>query len=227
MKNCQFGKTTGSGNDIADENWAGFSGIWLSGSNNSIHDNAFYHSAIEDENANGFYANPIRILNVNGQTMVYNNTIYHNGGDAITVAQNYTSSGDTIQIFNNTISYSGSAGVAPWKTRAGDGIGGVGSIYNNDIGFCDRLAGDVGGNGITVEGIHLDDGPFTGESDPPEAGKPFIKWLVYKNKVHDCASPANRNTADGGGIITDYNAHNAQIYDNLIYNNQGPGAYSV
>jgi len=218
VKNCTFGKNTG--NDLADQNWAGFVAILVSGSNSEIHDNKIYHSSTENENNTGAYAYAIRLVDVSGKTKVYKNYIYHPGSHGIAVVSN-TRSGDEIYIYENTIEYPGQAGISAYKTRGEDGIGGKGYVYKNTVCYANRLGGDVGGNGTQASGIHFNDGVRAG-TDPK---KPYMKWYCYENIVHSNRALKVPNSPDASGISMDYNANRVEVYRNIVYNNYSKGIY--
>jgi parallel beta-helix repeat protein len=58
-----------------------------------------------------------------------------------------------------------------------------------------------------------------------ELGRPFIVWKIYNNTVYNCQAANAMNLEASGGIAIDYNANNAEVYHNLIYNNWGKGIY--
>ena len=219
IKNNIIGKNTG--NNVTEQSWASFKGIIVRGTNQKIHDNQIYHTSVERNHYSAFNAQGIAIDNIFGTIEVYNNYVYHTGGHGIYTRSN-TNQGDVVRIYDNTLEYNGQAGVAAYQTRAKDGVGGIGYIYNNDISFCDWHAGSTGGDGNSACGVHLNDGEQSG-TDPT---KPFIKWKVYQNTIYNCQAPLLPNNEDSCGVAIDYNANNAEIYHNLIYNNWGKGIYS-
>src|SRR5690606_24980701 len=178
VKNSTLGKKTG--NDIADQGWAGFAGIIINGKSNSVTNNKIYHTSTENENSNGYYAVGIKVISTGGNTKISKNYIYHTGSHAIQVTTN-TRSGDEIHIFDNEIEYPGQAGISLYKTRGDDGVGGRGYVYRNEVSFANRLGGDVGSNGTQASGIHFNNCVRSG-TDP---NKPYMKWYSYENKVHD------------------------------------------
>ncbi|MBE7558183.1 right-handed parallel beta-helix repeat-containing protein [bacterium] len=185
-----------------------------------MYGNFVYHNAIENENAYGFNTSGIRLAITAGKAEIFNNVVYHTGGSGIyTDAE--TRAGDQIHIYGNTVSYCGQAGVAAYKTRGADGVGGVGYVYRNEISYCDRLAGQTGGAGNAACGIHFNDQAESGV-DP---ARPFIKWYCYENHVHHCQAPASPRNEDSGGIALDFNANRVEVFRNLIHDNWGKGVY--
>jgi parallel beta-helix repeat protein len=218
IQNSTFGQKTKD--DIAGQNLAGFMAILISGKDNECNNNKIYHNSVENESANGKYAYGIRIFKAGGITKVNNNYIYHTASNGI-LADTYSNKGDEIRIFNNEISYTGQAGISVYKTRASDGTGGTGFIYNNTISYANRLGGEKGGGGNRAAGIHFNDGI----QKDTEISKPFIKWFCYENTVHDTRSANERNSPDSDGIAIDYNANNTEVYKNTVYNCDGKGIY--
>jgi parallel beta-helix repeat protein len=218
IKNSTFGKNTG--NDLADQNWAGFVGIHVTAANTKIINNNFFHNAIENDDRLGNRAYTIRLSAVGGLTEIAENYFYHNGSHAILVRSG-TRAGDTIKIHDNLIEYSGQAGISCYVTRRLDGIGGVGYIYKNEISFANRLGGDIGGAGNQAASIHLNDGGVAG-TDP---ARPYMKWYVYDNVLHNAQAIKKPNGQDSDGIGIDFNANEAEVFRNLIFNNWGKGIY--
>src|SRR5690606_31102434 len=219
IRNSVFGRNTGD--DTADQNWSGFMSIHSDGRNNRIHHNRIYHSSTENENRMGNQAFGIRLSqNTRGTTEVHNNYIYHTGSHGIFVKA-MSVSGDVIRIYENTIEYPGQAGISCYKTRSADGTGGTGYIFGNRISYANRLGGDVGGGGNQASGIHMNDGVISGV-DP---ARPYMKWYIFENIVHNSQTLLKPNGNDSGGISLDYNANGVEVYRNLVYNNWGKGIY--
>jgi parallel beta-helix repeat protein len=222
-KNCSvlnstFGRNTGD--DIADQNWAGYLTILSYGNDPEIANNFIYHNSTENENKNGNFTAGIKINLTRGTTKIYNNYIYHTGSNAIYLS-GYSLSGDVYEIYNNQIHYPGQAGIALYKTRSGDGIGGIGYVYGNTVTYANRLGGEVGGNGNQSAGIHFNDGVQSGT----ESSKPFMKWYCYENNVSNSQALKIPNGQDSDGIALDFNANNVEVYRNILYNNYGKGLY--
>jgi parallel beta-helix repeat protein len=216
VQNCTMGRSTGD--DLADQNWAGFMGVAINGSGMQVLNNKIYHNSTENENTNGAYAFGINIISAGGKTNIGGNYIYHVASSAIYMGVN-TKSGDEIRIYENIIEYPGQAGISAYKTRASDGIGGKGYVYKNNVSFANRLAGEVGSNGNEASGIHFNDGVKSGTS----AANPYIKWYCYENISHHHGGPKMPNVPDACGISMDYNANNVEVYRNLLYSNYGKG----
>jgi parallel beta-helix repeat protein len=216
VKNCIMGKNTG--NDLADQGWSGFAGIVTTGKNNSVNNNKIFHTSLENEARTGIYAYGIYIAQVSGIVKVFKNYIYHVGSHGISTNA-HTVSGDEIRIYENTIEYPGGAGISAYQTRAADGKGGKGYIYQNNISYSNRLGGDVGGAGNQSSGIHFNNGLRS----TTDANKPYIKWYCYKNVVHDNMSLKVPNSPDACGISMDFNADGVEVFENLIYNNYSKG----
>lgn len=225
VRNCTFGKR--SGDDVANQQYAGIAAITLKGRDHKIHHNTISHNSVENESANGFYTTAIEITAVSGLTEIYDNDIYHTGGHAIIAHEAYYDSGDEIRIYNNKVAFPGQGGIVAWKTRHSSVASTAkGKIYNNEVSYCNRLGGAVGGNGQQACGIHINDSFEYAEGyTHVEPDKPFLKWFIYDNVVHDCQASSAPNSEDSGGIAVDYNASGAEIYHNLIYNNWGKGLY--
>ncbi len=216
ISNCTFGKNTGS--DIEDQNWAGFESIKIKGRDIILNNNKIYHSAIENESGVAHFANGINVESIRGVIRIHDNFIYHTGSHGIKV-NGYSVKGDSIFIYNNTVQYPGQAGISAYKTRGDDGTGAVGFVYRNHVSFANRLGGDTGANGSESSGIHMNNGvrEFT------EPNKPYIKWFVYENVVHDSQAHADSTSEDSGGINADYNANGVEIFRNMVFNNWGKG----
>lgn len=220
IKDCTIGKNSGPGHELADQGWASYNGIQIKGANHRVHGNYIYHNAIENENAFGFNAYGIRLAVTSGTAEIFNNTVYHTGGNGIHIDA-LTRAGDAILVYGNTVSYCGQAGIAAYKTRGEDGVGGVGRIFRNDVSYCNRLAGQTGGAGNASCGIHFNDQAQSGV-DP---ARPYIKWYCYENRVYHCQAPAGPNFEDSGGIAVDYNANRVEVFRNLLHDNWGKGLY--
>ncbi|MFO7445620.1 MAG: right-handed parallel beta-helix repeat-containing protein [Ignavibacteriaceae bacterium] len=216
VKNSTFGKKTG--NDIADQGWAGFSGIVINGKGNSVNGNKIYHNAIENESKNGAFAYGINVINASGTTKIFGNYIYHTGGNGISMITG-TRVGDEIHVFDNKVEFTGQAGISAYQTRGQDGKGGKGYVYKNDVSYANRLGGDVGGNGTQASGIHFNDGLRPGT----DSKKPYMKWYCYDNVVYNCRALKVPNSPDASGIIMDYNADNVEVYRNIVYDNYSTG----
>ena len=218
IRDCTVGRNTG--NDVADQGFASFIGIQIKGANHIVERNTVYHNSIEAENLWGFNAYGIRLFITSGTAEIRDNTVVHTGSHGIYVDAG-TVSGDAVLIHDNTLSYCGQAGISVYKTRAQDGVGGIGYIYRNDVSYCDRLAGTPGGNGNAACGIHFND---QGEAGVDPA-KPFIRWHCYENRIYKCQAPSSPKNEDSGGIAVDFNANRVKVYRNLVYNNWGKGIY--
>ncbi|MFO7446280.1 MAG: T9SS type A sorting domain-containing protein [Ignavibacteriaceae bacterium] len=218
VKNSTFGKQTG--NDIDDQKWAGFVPIVVKAKNTEITNNKLLHNSTENENGNGSYAYGIRATLYGGKIKIAGNYIYHVGSNGVFL-NGYSQKGDIIEVHDNIIEYTGQAGISAFKTRSGDGIGGKGYVFKNNVSFANRLGGDIGGNGTQASGIHFNDGIRKGT----ELTKPYMKWYCYENVVHNSQALKVPNGPDSDGIALDYNANNVEVYRNLIYNNYGRGIY--
>jgi hypothetical protein len=250
--NCNLGKTTG--NDIADENWAGYLGIYVLGANAYIHRNNIYHTSYELKEHIGYTKSTESIgirLGTNGSrlqgiTRCDSNYVYHVGGSGI-VSFGYTDAGDTIYVRYNKIRYAGQAGLSAYKTRAftANNPGGIGICAYNDVQKSNRLGRTAGSNGNRAANIHFNDGSQSTLS----TSQRFITWYCFRNiaanaisngtdptqynpaaleysTVDNTKTPPWRNlTPDGDGIAFDYNAHRVQAYENWIYGNWSKGFY--
>jgi parallel beta-helix repeat protein len=218
VKNSTFGKKTGD--DVGDQNWAGYIPVIITGSSNEIDNNNLYHNSTENENKNGTYAYGIKITAAPGTLKIHDNYIFHTGSNAIYIT-GYSLSGDVYEIYNNTIEFSGQAGISLYKTRGDDGIGGTGYVYRNRISYANRLGGDIGGNGNQAAGIHFNDGVRSGTS----ASKPYMKWYCYENNVSNSQALKVPNGQDSDGIALDFNANNVEVFRNILHDNYGKGLY--
>ena len=212
-----FGKNTAQ--DADGPNWAGFKGIVLTtySSDANITNNYFYHSG-DETTASAFNGQSISVDVAAGTETISGNTIYHTGTHGIFVNAD-TNFGDVINIHDNTISYTGQAGICMWMSRGADGTGGIINVYNNTISYADRLAGTTAGSGNAACGIHLND------SGSPDPAHPFVHCNIYDNTVHNCQALASPGNEDSGGIALDYNVENANVYRNISYDNYGKGIY--
>ena len=216
IKGCTFGKNTGD--EIADQQWAGANAIRIYAGNAFIHNNFIYHNSTENENRFGVSAHGIYVDKFRGTLKIYENYIYHTGSHGIRVS-GYSFRGDSVFIYKNVIEYPGQAGILAFRTRGEDGVGGCGYVYANSVSYANRLGGDVGSGGTQSCGIHMNDGVL--QYTEPE--KPFIKWQIFENIVHHNESKADPGSEDSGGIIADFNSHGTEIFRNLVYNNYGKG----
>jgi hypothetical protein len=214
VQNSVFGKATG--NEIADQNWAGFLPVYVTGTNMTVANNKIYHNSLENESSSGYIAYGIRLSNITGITKVYGNYIYHTGSSGI-ITTSGSRSGEEVHIYNNIIEYPGQAGIAAYKTRGTDGVGGKGYVYGNNVSYANRLGNDVGGNGNQASGIHFNDGSQSSTS----TSQPFMKWYCYENEVHHNYTPKDPNTPDANGISMDFNANGVEVYRNLLHDNAG------
>jgi parallel beta-helix repeat protein len=226
VSGCQFGKTTGQ--DSIDMNYSGFQGIYLTGSNAEIAYNRAYHNSVEYTTTTNFAYTAYWIRagfpnnRLVGNTLIHDNYVYHTGGSGIAV-NGFLDAGDNVRIYNNEIHYPGQAGVSVYQARAftANNAGGQVLIYFNTISYANRLGGQPGSNGNRASGVHINDGTQGGVSTTQK----FVKCKIFNNTISNSHTTDEPNSPDSDGIAIDYNANNAEIYKNYIFDCDGKGIY--
>ena len=223
VRKCTLGKS-------ADQNYSGFISIYVSGSNAEVYENTVVHSSLELAPAGNniaYLAHGIVVgagnTRIIGTTRIHNNNISHVGGSGISIGGRFDR-GDTVAVYDNTISECGQAGVSCYQTRAytAGNSGGTGLVYNNDVSYSNRLGGTQGSNGNRASNIHFNNGRVT----TVDATRPYIKWYCYKNHCYRASTPTETpNTPDSDGIAVDFNANGVEVFNNIIHDNDGKGIY--
>jgi hypothetical protein len=244
ITNSVFGRNTG--NDISDQSYAGYNGIYITGANTTVSYCTFSHTSVEnaatiaEATAQGSFGsyipNNIRVaaanIRVSGKTWIHHNTFYHPGAYGV-IFFAATEPGDTLLAEYNTASYCGQAGISFYQTRAAsDGsAGGVGIVRYNTVSYSNRLGGSPGGGGDLslggttpgnlAAGIHFNDGVQSGIN----WNRRFIQCYCYENEVSYSQNPDVRDNPDSDGIAVDFNAQRTRVFRNYLHHNDGKGVY--
>lgn len=201
--------------------WRGYSrhGLLSRGTNVQVENCMIAGTPIQE-----FLSFGIRAVRMAGYFRVTNCRIEDTGGHGIYV-DTETQRGDVVEIANNTIRRCGQAGIAFWRARGSDGVGGKALVRANEVSECNLGAGKAGyedGTGTYGAcGIHVNDGVASARNP----GKPLMKIEIIGNRVHSCLAPARPDHPDSGGIALDFGARGVLVVSNACFGNAGAGIY--
>lgn len=201
--------------------WRGYSrhGLLSRGTNVQVEDCMIAGTPIQE-----FLSFGIRVVRMAGYFRVTDCRIEDTGGHGIYV-DTETRQGDVVEIAHNTIRRCGQAGIAFWKARGADGVGGKAVVRANEVSECNLGAGKSGyqdGQGTYGAcGIHVNDGVAAARNP----SKPLMKIKIIGNTVHSCLAPARPDHPDSGGIALDFGARGVLVEDNTCFGNAGAGIY--